>query len=1307
MSKAFLGAETLSVFSVKAEHRRRPVLLMPCSVCRQSGHLEPGACLPASSNQRGVAGGGGGDSLPPTTVLSIRSPENEEVKETTLRELKMLRTLKQENIVELKEAFRRRGKLYLVFEYVEKNMLELLEELPNGVPSEKVRSYIYQLIKAIHWCHKNDIVHRDLRWQGTDGADGPYKTRELLISSEDVLKLCDFGFARNLSEGTDANYTEYVATRWYRSPELLLGAPYGKAVDMWSAFRRECGDCTILLYSLMFGAYGERAYAQITPPDDIKPENLLISSEDVLKLCDFGFARNLSEGTDANYTEYVATRWYRSPELLLGAPYGKAVDMWSVGCILGELSDGQPLFPGESEIDQLYTIQKMKLFYSNPRFHGLRFPAVNHPQTLERRYLGLISGALLDLMKHMTHGGGGGGVHVSALAASGGVDEHWLPGGGSEQTPPDSAHSARPPIRDSTRDNSASFHIQRQKSEALTQGRRQALLGPVGPLVVPPHVHGVAVGPLLRGEGAGVALTVHQRVVGRREGVGVAQSSSSASSSSSVPGVQGVRGVALLGGLVAGGVGAAAESSVLLSRSERVLPRPPCASRSLRRVNGLPGAVRSRHMLSEQTPPDSAHSARPPIRDSTRDNSASFHIQRQKSEVAMYHEQPEDSSKENRIMSHHRSSSRECSSLPRHEELHPNADSFHNGSNATASLSPTLHPKSYQQHQQQQQQPPGYGPPPPPADLPHLLPHPAEQRAKADFDAANHGGMKASDGPGAKYLKSNPRLQQNRHSLVEGKSSSSTLQEKHARHGYKEAHGLFPPAPNATAASSPSSSRFAFLNLSKSHGALSDAKSVGNLNEVHLLPDEPPPQRYFPSSCLDLTAPGSPLTRRSDRLAHGGRGSTRSERESNTLDSAYRRANSSRHKAAEEGHTPDALDPGDGGGGGGGGGGLSHAHSLSAPHDPLVYGQGYTSPFSSQQRPHRHSMYVRRDHQRPHGAEEGLAPALGQGLASRASSLQMLSPQLQHRSLPRHPGAGRPEEEPLGRKLPTLLGIESLYIMRFSLDESSGCSWYIATCCTMQPSQSAQHTWPENSFHEGRGQSRGQGRGAGLSGEGSTGSNHSKRQTAFDPWTGHEAVMNPVETKDKEKQGFFRAIKKKKKKSQPANEGAERGVLQKSSRSSGHQRPAPLPDKTVTGTRRGRLATRTSCRRNAQSQPLRSLRKLLHLSSSQSNQTADLRYQPLPVPNPAPSKGPFSEGRGHSAVATPQLKSRQQQQQGYAIGGPVLDANWAGHGAPLGRSEGNPYPEQMAAKGGQNGHGFTRQSRPRMPNLNDLKETAL
>lgn len=117
-----------------------------------------------------------------------------------------------------------------------------------------------------------------------------------------------------------------------------------------------------------------------------------------------------------------------------------------------------------------------------------------------------------------------------------------------------------------------------------------------------------------------------------------------------------------------------------------------------------------------------------------------------------------------------------------------------------------------------------------------------------------------------------------------------------------------------------------------------------------------------------------------------------------------------------------------------------------------------------------------------------------------------------------------------------------------------------------------------------------------------------------------------------------------------------------------------------------------------QSQPLKSLRKLLHLSSSSSNQTApsDMRYQPLP--NPTSAQGGFTESRGHSGVSTPQLKSRQTAYS-------QLESGW--HTSALGRPEGNPYPEQMSIKGGQNGHGFGRPSRSRMPNLNDLKETAL
>jgi cyclin-dependent kinase-like len=79
---------------------------------------------------------------------------------------------------------------------------------------------------------------------------------------------------------------------------------------------------------------------------DIKPENILLHNDaSVLKLCEFGFARFLPEHPDS-LTEYVATRWYRSPEILAGDRYGKPADMWALGCIIGELTDGQPMFPG-------------------------------------------------------------------------------------------------------------------------------------------------------------------------------------------------------------------------------------------------------------------------------------------------------------------------------------------------------------------------------------------------------------------------------------------------------------------------------------------------------------------------------------------------------------------------------------------------------------------------------------------------------------------------------------------------------------------------------------------------------------------------------------------------------------------------------------------------------------------------------------------------------------------------------------------------------------------------------------------------
>ena len=90
---------------------------------------------------------------------------------------------------------------------------------------------------------------------------------------------------------------------------------------------------------------------------DLKPSNIFINSDSRVKLGDFGLARTLSSGP-SNYgmivTEYVATRWYRAPEMLLkSVNYGKPIDMWSVGCILYELLVGRPLFPGKSTRDMI------------------------------------------------------------------------------------------------------------------------------------------------------------------------------------------------------------------------------------------------------------------------------------------------------------------------------------------------------------------------------------------------------------------------------------------------------------------------------------------------------------------------------------------------------------------------------------------------------------------------------------------------------------------------------------------------------------------------------------------------------------------------------------------------------------------------------------------------------------------------------------------------------------------------------------------------------------------------------------------
>lgn len=110
---------------------------------------------------------------------------------------------------------------------------------------------------------------------------------------------------------------------------------------------------------------------------DIKPSNILLNSDCHIKLCDFGLCRSVAEvaGPAPVLTDYVATRWYRAPEILIGSTrYTVGVDMWAVGCIVGEMMNGRPVFPGTSTLNQIEKVVELTGMPSAPQIASLGSP---------------------------------------------------------------------------------------------------------------------------------------------------------------------------------------------------------------------------------------------------------------------------------------------------------------------------------------------------------------------------------------------------------------------------------------------------------------------------------------------------------------------------------------------------------------------------------------------------------------------------------------------------------------------------------------------------------------------------------------------------------------------------------------------------------------------------------------------------------------------------------------------------------------------------------------------------------------------
>lgn len=185
--------------------------------------------------------------------------ETEGVPSTAIREISLLKELEHPGVVQLLDVVHADTVLYLVFEYLDKDLKKFMDDyaaarrqegvMNAGLPEPLVKSYLLQLLEGIAYCHKHRVLHRDL-----------------------------------------------------------------------------------------------------------KPQNLLIDAHGLIKLADFGLARAFGLPV-RTYTHEVVTLWYRAPEILLGSKfYSTTVDTWSLGCIFAEMITRRPLFPGDSEIDQLFRI---------------------------------------------------------------------------------------------------------------------------------------------------------------------------------------------------------------------------------------------------------------------------------------------------------------------------------------------------------------------------------------------------------------------------------------------------------------------------------------------------------------------------------------------------------------------------------------------------------------------------------------------------------------------------------------------------------------------------------------------------------------------------------------------------------------------------------------------------------------------------------------------------------------------------------------------------------------------------------------
>ena len=195
-----------------------------------------------------------------------------------------MKELKHENIVSLHDVIHTENKLMLVFEYMDKDLKKYMDSRGDRGQLDyiTIKSFMYQLLQGIAFCHDNRVLHRDL------------KPQNLLINNKGQLKLADFGLARAF--GIPVNtFSNEVVTLWYRAPDVLLGSrTYNTSIDIWSAgcimaemytgrplFPGSTNEDELQKIFRLMGTPSERSWPGISQFPEYKPNFHIYATQDL------------------------------------------------------------------------------------------------------------------------------------------------------------------------------------------------------------------------------------------------------------------------------------------------------------------------------------------------------------------------------------------------------------------------------------------------------------------------------------------------------------------------------------------------------------------------------------------------------------------------------------------------------------------------------------------------------------------------------------------------------------------------------------------------------------------------------------------------------------------------------------------------------------------------------------------------------------------------------------------------------------------------------------------------------------------